>query len=67
MTNYQTTHAQGCWDWGPKHYECAVGQVERDEALLRQALEALELRCGTNADERKELIPALRERLGVKV
>ena len=25
---------------GPKHYECAVGQVERDEALLRQALVA---------------------------
>lgn len=37
---------------------------QRDEALLRQALEALELRCGTNAEERKELIPALRERLG---
>jgi chromosome segregation ATPase len=37
---------------------------QRDEALLRQALEALELRCGTHADERKELIPALRERLG---
>jgi len=36
----------------------------QDEALLRQALEALELRCGTNADERKELIHALRERLG---
>ena len=38
--------------------------VQRDEALLRQALEALELRCGTHADERKELIPALREQLG---
>lgn len=25
-----------------QYYECAVGQVERDEALLRQALEALE-------------------------
>ena len=39
-------------------------QQQADTALLRQALEALELRCGTNADERKELIPALRERLG---
>jgi hypothetical protein len=33
-----TTHAPVCWDCGPRHYECAVGQVERDEALLRQAL-----------------------------
>ena len=37
-----TTHASVCWSWGPKHYECAVGQIRRDEALLRQALDALE-------------------------
>lgn len=42
MTDRQTTHATGCWGWGPRHYECAIGQIERDEALLRQALEALE-------------------------
>jgi len=27
--------------------------------LLRQALESLELRCGTEAEERAELIPAI--------
>lgn len=41
MTDRQTTRAQGCWDWGPEHYECAVEQIGRDEALLRQALEVL--------------------------
>ena len=49
-----------------QHPTCSQAQPLTDEALLRQALEALELRCGTNADERKELIPALRERLGEK-
>ena len=34
-----------------------------DRELMQQALDALESRCGTNAEERAELIPALRERL----
>ena len=42
MTDHQTTHAPGCWSWGPRHYECAVGEVERLRGLLRQALTALE-------------------------
>ena len=44
MTDRQTTHAQGCWGWGPKHYECAVGKIkelleERD--ALREVLQVL--------------------------
>lgn len=70
MTDRQITHATGCWDWGPRHYECAVGQIERDEALLRQALEALEVSTRfVYADLRPQCestIAALRERLGVK-
>jgi len=29
MTDRQSTHGQDCWDWGPKHYECAVMEIER--------------------------------------
>ena len=63
-----TTHAPVCWSWGPRHYECAVGQIERDEALLRQALEALEFEAGGweyPPPKTTAAIAALRERLGV--
>lgn len=37
MTDRQSTHAPGCWDWGPKHYECALREIE----ALRAEVERL--------------------------
>ncbi|HEY8355390.1 MAG TPA: hypothetical protein VIK69_10310 [Methylophilaceae bacterium] len=32
-----STHAEGCWSWGPGHYGCAVGTIERLREQLRLA------------------------------
>lgn len=25
----QFTHAEGCWSWGPAHYECACAEIAK--------------------------------------
>ena len=61
-----TTHAPGCWSWGSRHYECAVGQIERDEALLRQALGTLSRACQTAMEQTlKARIPECAEFAGI--
>jgi len=38
MTDRQSTHGHDCWSWGPKHYECAVREIERLREQLRLAV-----------------------------
>lgn len=45
MTNRQSTHAHNCWDWGPRHYECAVGRIKRLEEALREAYNQVRELC----------------------
>ena len=37
MTDRISTHADGCWEWGPSHYECALREIE----ALREVLQVL--------------------------
>ena len=40
------THSDGCWKWGPAHYECAIREIERLNDGHRQFVECGPEVCG---------------------
>ena len=41
-----STHQEGCYTWGPRHYECALAKIEAleaENAKLREALHMISL------------------------
>jgi hypothetical protein len=62
------THWDGCWDAGPRHYECAVTRIralERERWDLRQALDDLLSACELPGEhcEIEQAIPRARAAL----
>ena len=54
MTNHDgTTHAEGCYRWGPRHYDCALRVIER---LERELAEARSTRSVTLPEDPRELL-----------
>lgn len=35
-TGRQSTHSDNCWSWGPRHYECALREIERLRAEVAE-------------------------------
>lgn len=49
-----TTHADGCWEWGPAHNECAVREIE---ILRAEVVKLRNLRADAALSDAERSVP----------
>lgn len=64
MTDHrQITHSPDCWGWGPRHYECAVMEIEALRAKVAKWKRIAAMRAGLHDESEarvKQLAAALK-------
>ena len=44
-TGRQGTHAEGCYKWGPGHWDCAMREIAKRGRMIEKAIDMMENNC----------------------
>ena len=50
------THAEGCYKWGPGHWDCAMQEIAKKDRMIRAACNFLALDSVESADHWRLMI-----------